>query len=70
MARPAALGHDLDYFQAARVAIPAYALTNSAGFSPATSTVWAAVVRRPFINFPIYWRCGSSCGFQPERLAG
>lgn len=33
-----ALGHVFAFRQAARVAIPAYALTNSAGFSPATGT--------------------------------
>ena len=33
-----ALGHRLGYWRAARVAVPAYALTNSAGFSPATGT--------------------------------
>jgi phosphatidylglycerol lysyltransferase len=33
-----ALGHRFGYWRAARVAIPAYALTNSAGFSPATGT--------------------------------
>lgn len=33
-----ALGHQLGYWTAAGVAVPAYALTNSAGFSPATGT--------------------------------
>jgi phosphatidylglycerol lysyltransferase len=33
-----ALGHRLTVPQAARVAVPAYALTNSAGFSPVTGT--------------------------------
>lgn len=37
-----ALGHDLTYRDAARVAVPAYALTNSAGFSPATGTMFRA----------------------------
>jgi phosphatidylglycerol lysyltransferase len=35
----AALGHPLSYRDVARVAIPSYALTNSAGFSPATGTL-------------------------------
>jgi len=35
-----ALGHRLSYREAAKVAIPAYALTNSAGFSPATGTLF------------------------------
>lgn len=35
-----ALGHPLRYRDAARVAVPAYALTNSAGFSPATGTMF------------------------------
>ncbi len=34
-----AWGRRLSYWQAAQVAIPSYALTNSAGFSPATGTV-------------------------------
>lgn len=34
------LGHDLGYRDAAMVAAPAYALTNSAGFSPATGTAF------------------------------
>jgi len=33
-----ALGHAIRFPQAARVAVPAYALTNSAGFSPVTGT--------------------------------
>lgn len=35
-----AVGHPMRYREAALVAIPAYALTNSAGFSPATGTVF------------------------------
>jgi uncharacterized membrane protein YbhN (UPF0104 family) len=35
-----ALGAKLSYRAAARVAVPAYALTNSAGFSPATGTAF------------------------------
>jgi uncharacterized membrane protein YbhN (UPF0104 family) len=35
-----ALGHRLRYRDAAKVAVPAYALTNSAGFSPATGTMF------------------------------
>ena len=34
-----ALGHSLSYRAAALVAVPSYALTNSAGFSPATGTL-------------------------------
>jgi phosphatidylglycerol lysyltransferase len=33
-----ALGHPLSLAQAARIAVPSYALTNSAGFSPVTGT--------------------------------
>ena len=35
-----ALGHRLSRLEAAKVAVPAYALTNSAGFSPATGTLF------------------------------
>lgn len=43
-----ALGHRLSYLDAARVAVPAYALTNSAGFSPATGTLFRVQMYRSF----------------------
>jgi len=43
-----ALGHRLSYLNAARVAVPAYALTNSAGFSPATGTLFRVQMYRSF----------------------
>lgn len=47
------LGHSLTYRRAATVAIPAYALTNSAGFSPATGAIFRA---------KLYGRDGLSTG--------
>lgn len=44
----AALGHRFRYRDAARVAVPAYALTNSAGFSPATGTLFRVQMYRRF----------------------
>ncbi len=48
-----ALSHRLSYGQAALVAIPAYALTNTAGFSPATGTA---------LRLQLYARRGLSAG--------
>ncbi len=48
-----ALKHRLSYRQAAMVAIPAYALTNTAGFSPATGTA---------LRLQLYARRGLSAG--------
>jgi uncharacterized membrane protein YbhN (UPF0104 family) len=48
-----ALSHRLSYRQAAMVAIPAYALTNTAGFSPATGTA---------LRLQLYARHGLSAG--------
>lgn len=42
-----ALGHPLSYRDALMVAAPAYALTNSAGFSPATGTALRLQLYRP-----------------------
>jgi phosphatidylglycerol lysyltransferase len=42
-----AWGRRLGYWQAAQVAVPSYALTNSAGFSPATGTVIRVQLYRP-----------------------
>lgn len=44
----AALGHRFRYRDAARVAVPAYALTNSAGFSPATGTLFRVQMYRRY----------------------
>lgn len=48
-----ALGHDLSFRRAAAVAVPAYAITNSAGFSPATGAIFRA---------KLYGRDGLSAG--------
>ncbi len=48
-----ALSHPLSYRQAAGVAIPAYALTNTAGFSPATGTA---------LRLELYAKHGLSAG--------
>lgn len=44
----AALGHRFKYRDAARVAVPAYALTNTAGFSPATGTLFRVQMYRRY----------------------